>query len=69
MIQGVAAKWSFSSLSAKKSCKSKDLRDFFIIILACPSKITFTTNNVVYTFSISFHTNHLQRFAYSIYIA
>lgn len=48
--------------------KSKDLRDFFIIILACPSKITFTTNSVVYTFSISFHTNHLQRFAYSIYM-
>lgn len=28
-------------------CKSKDLQDFFIIILPCPSKITFTTNSVV----------------------
>ena len=26
------------SLSATESCKSKDLQDFFIIILACPSK-------------------------------
>lgn len=58
---------SRACLSAK-SCKSQDLQDFFIIILAYPSKITFTTNRVVYTFSISFHTNHLQRFAYSIYI-
>lgn len=60
---------SRACLSAKESCKSQDLRDFFIIILACPSKITFTTNSVVCTFSISFHTNHLQRFAYSIYMA
>ena len=60
----------FESLSLRtESCKSKDLQDFFIIIMAYPSKITFTTNNVVYTFSISFHTNHLQRFSYSIYIA
>ena len=29
------------SLSAKESCKSKDLQDFFIIILACPSKKRF----------------------------
>ena len=35
------------SLSAKESCKSKDLQDSFIIILPCPSKITFTTNSVV----------------------
>ena len=34
-------------LSAKKSRKSKDLQDSFIIILPCPSKITFTTNSVV----------------------
>lgn len=25
-----------ASLSATESCKSKDLQDFFIIILACP---------------------------------
>ena len=38
----------FESLSLRKeSCKSKDLQDFFIIILPCPSKITFTTNSVV----------------------
>ena len=38
----------FESLSLRtESCKSQDLRDFFIIILACPSKITFTTNSVV----------------------
>ena len=35
------------SLSATESYKSKDFQDFFIIILACPSKITFTTNSVV----------------------
>ena len=34
-------------LSAKESCKSKDLQDSFIIILPCPSKITFTTYSVV----------------------
>lgn len=38
---------SGASLSAKESCKSKDLQDSFIIILPCPSKITFTTNSVV----------------------
>ena len=34
-------------LSATESCKSKDLQDSFIIILPCPSKITFTTYSVV----------------------
>ena len=29
---------SRACLSAVESCKSKDLQDFFIIILACPSK-------------------------------
>lgn len=38
---------SRASLSATESYKSKDFQDFFIIILACPSKITFTTNSVV----------------------
>ena len=39
----------FESLSLRtESCKSQDLQDFFFIItLACPSKITFTINSVV----------------------
>ena len=53
ILQGEMVEWSITtvlktvvprgtggsnpSLSAK-SCKSKDLQDFFIIILACPSK-------------------------------
>lgn len=36
MIQGVAAKWSFSSLSATESCKSKDLQDFLFLCFGSP---------------------------------